>query len=95
MSAFIDGVVEQLNAKLSGGFDGSVKFAVEGEGTILINEDGASASDGDADCTITAEADVFKALFDGDLDPTSAFMTGKVKLDGDMGTAMKLQSIFS
>jgi putative sterol carrier protein len=31
----------------------------------------------------------------GDLNPTSAFMSGKLKLDGDMGTAMKLGSALS
>ena len=34
--------------------------------------------------------DTFQEMFAGDLDPTAAFMTGKIKLDGDMGVAMKL-----
>ena len=31
--------------------------------------------------------------FEGELDPTAAFMTGKIKIDGDMGQAMKLSQL--
>ena len=51
--------------------------------------------DGDADCTITASQDTFQELFDGELDPTAAFMTGKIKIDGDMGVAMKLGQLLA
>jgi putative sterol carrier protein len=37
--------------------------------------------------------DTFQELFDGDLDPTAAYMTGKIKIDGDLGQAMKLSQI--
>ncbi|MEM6944726.1 MAG: SCP2 sterol-binding domain-containing protein [Pseudomonadota bacterium] len=39
---------------------------------------------------MSGDLDTFRDLFDGALDPTSAFMTGKIKIDGDMGAAMKL-----
>jgi putative sterol carrier protein len=35
----------------------------------------------------------FESLLAGDLDPTTAFMMGKLKVDGDMGIAMKLSSV--
>ena len=38
--------------------------------------------------------DDFQALISGNLNPMSAFMSGKIKVDGDMGVAMKLQSLF-
>jgi putative sterol carrier protein len=41
---------------------------------------------------MTADADTFQDILSGALNPTSAFMSGKLKLDGDMGTAMKLGS---
>ncbi|MGA8017066.1 MAG: SCP2 sterol-binding domain-containing protein [Candidatus Dormiibacterota bacterium] len=44
--------------------------------------------------TITMAASDFVALAGGQLDPTMAFMTGKLKVKGDMGLAMKLQSLF-
>ena len=34
--------------------------------------------------------ETFHEMFEGELDPTAAFMTGKIKIDGDMGVAMKL-----
>lgn len=95
MSEVINEAVVALNAKLAqGGFDGSVKFEIEGEGAVRVDETGASASDADADCTISASAETFRRLLEGDLNPAGAFMSGKLKVDGDMGTAMRLGSVF-
>jgi arginyl-tRNA synthetase len=41
----------------SDGFDGSIKVDIEGEGCIMIDENGARAGDEDADCTLTADAE--------------------------------------
>lgn len=90
MSDAIETAVAALNAKIEGGFDGLAKFVIGDEGAIMIDSDGARAGDEDADVTLTADADVFQAIFDGDTNPTAAFMTGKLKIDGDMGLAMKL-----
>ena len=94
MSEIVNAAVKALNAKLGGtGIDGSVKFVIEDEGSVRIDEDGASADDGEADCTLTASAETFQSLLDGDLDPTGAFMSGKLTVDGDMGLAMRLGSL--
>ncbi|WP_019955649.1 SCP2 sterol-binding domain-containing protein [Yoonia vestfoldensis] len=96
MSDVVNEAVTQLNAKMDGnGFDGSAKFVIENEGTIIIDQSGARAADDDADVTLTATADVFKAILDDELNPTTAFMTGKLSVDGDMGMAMKLTSVLS
>ena len=92
MSDVISGAVEALSAKMSGGFSGSAKFVIEGEGAIMVDGDGVRAGDEDADVTLTAEADVFEAILSGDMDPTGAFMSGKLTVDGDMGMAMQLGS---
>ncbi|MFZ1510297.1 MAG: SCP2 sterol-binding domain-containing protein, partial [Tabrizicola sp.] len=47
----------------------------------------------EADVTLTADADVFRAILDGEMNPTMAFMTGKLAVDGSMGLAMKLGSV--
>ena len=49
-----------------------------------------SAGDGEADVTISADADTFAEMLSGDLDPTGAYMSGRLRIDGDMGLAMKL-----
>nr|WP_246558068.1 SCP2 sterol-binding domain-containing protein [Roseovarius nubinhibens] len=76
-------------------FDGSAKFVIEGEGAVIIDEAGARAADDEADVTLTADADTFQSIMSGDLDPTAAFMTGKLAVDGDMGMAMKLGSVLA
>lgn len=49
----------------------------------------------DADCIVSVGLEDFLALTKGQLNPMTAVMTGKVKIKGDMGTAMKLNSLFS
>ena len=90
MSDVIDQAVEKLNAKLGDGFDGSAKFVIEDEGTIVMDDQGARAADVPADVTLTADSDTFQQLLGGELDPTAAFMQGRLKVDGDMATAMRL-----
>jgi putative sterol carrier protein len=63
---------------------------------VRIDEAGASADAGaDADCTLTANAETFESLLAGDLDPTGAFMSGRLTVDGDMGLAMRLGSLLA
>jgi len=95
MSDVIDAAVAALNEKISGGFDGLAKFVLGDEGTIMIDSNGARAADEEADVTLIAEPDVFQAILEGDTNPTAAFMTGKLKVDGDMSMAMKLGSVLS
>ncbi|MBB5515405.1 putative sterol carrier protein [Rubricella aquisinus] len=95
MSAVIDAAVAALKEKFGadGIEDGSVKFQIEGEGAVRVDASGVSADDSDADVTLMADADTFQEMMSGDLNPTSAFMTGKLKIDGDMGLAMKLATV--
>jgi putative sterol carrier protein len=92
MSEVIDAAVSALQARLAGGFDGVAKFVVSGEGALMIDGTGVRAGDEEADVTLTADADTFKAILDGDLNPTAAFMSGKLTVDGNMGLAMQLGS---
>lgn len=95
MSDIIDKAVEALNEKIGNGFDGLAKFVLGDEGAVMIDSDGARAGDEDADVTLTAATEVFQGILDGDTNPTAAFMTGKLSIDGDMGLAMKLASFLS
>lgn len=93
MSEMIDAAVKALAAKLTGGFDGVAKFVIPGHGAIMLDGAGVRPGDDEADVTLTAEADVFRSILEGDTNPTMAFMTGKLKVDGNMGLAMKLGSV--
>lgn len=95
MSEMIEKAVEAMNAKIDGGFDSTAKFVIEGEGSIMLDADGARAGDEEADVTLTASADTFRAILDGEMNATMAFMTGKLSVDGSMGVAMKLGSVLS
>lgn len=98
MSEIVEAAVTALNRRLDGaGVDGVVRFVIEDEGALLIGADGATAdgSGSDADCTLTASAETFEDLLAGDLDPTAAFMSGRLKVEGDMGLAMKLGTLLS
>ena len=80
----------------AGGLDKSVKFDFNGGGNVYAHgTDVHVDSDTDADCTISVDKDDFVALAEGNLDPMMAFMSGKLKVAGDMSVAMGLQSIFS
>ena len=77
------------------GLGGTLKFDFGEPGSVLI--DGKSTpntvSDGDgknADCTISVSLETFEKMVKGELDGTSAFMQGKLRVAGDMGLAMKL-----
>jgi putative sterol carrier protein len=96
MSDVIAKAVAELNKKLgTDGFDGSAKFVIDGEGSIVLDGSGAHAGDDETDVTLTANAETFQAILSGDLNATAAFMTGRLKLDGDMGSAMRLGSVLA
>ena len=73
-------------------------FDIEGAGTWTVKvADGAvTVTDGaeDADCTFSATEETFEKIASGEQNATTAYMTGKLKIKGDMGAAMKLQKIF-
>ena len=96
MSNVIDDAVAALKEKMSNtSFEGSAKFEIESEGSIVISGGSEYASDDPADVTFTASVEIFEEIFNGELEPTAAFMTGKLKIDGDMGTAMRLANVFT
>ena len=69
-----------------------------GDNKIVIDGTGAgnvvSTEDRETDCTVTMNEETFLAVADGSQNPMMAFMSGKIKVKGDMGVATKMQSLF-
>lgn len=96
---FFDGLAARTDTSKLAGMKNSYLFDIEGEGQWLVNvADGSvdvSEGGGDADATISTSSETFEKIVAGDQNPTTAYMTGKLKIKGDMGAAMKLQKLFS
>ncbi len=98
-------MLEQLTEKMRNAFAEKtplgfpIKFDLGEEGTIHV--DGAASpmvvsnEDGPADTTFGVSLEDLSAMLDGDLPPMSAFMSGKLKVDGDMTKAMQVSGLFS
>lgn len=95
-------IITQMGAALgaNSGLGGTLKFDFGDAGSVLI--DGKSTpncvSDGagkTADTTISLSLDTFEKMVKGELDGTSAFMQGKLRVAGDMSLAMKLGPILA
>lgn len=94
----IDTIIEKITeqAAKAAPIGDTIKFMLDDQ-AILIDGTGdsntVSKEDGEASCTITTTSDTFAQLQSGDLNPMAAVMGGKVKIAGDMGLAMKLQTL--
>ena len=65
------------------------------EGVVMLDgiANQATEEDGEADTTIKVSWDDWEAMAGGQLDGMTAFMQGKLKVEGDMSNAMQLQSV--
>ena len=80
------------------GMNNTYVFDIEGAGvwTVAVADGAITVNEGasDADCTFSASEETFEKIASGEQNATTAYMTGKLKIKGDMGAAMKLQKIF-
>jgi putative sterol carrier protein len=80
------------------GMNNTYVFDIEGAGvwTVAVADGAITVTEGasDADCTFSASEETFEKIASGEQNATTAYMTGKLKIKGDMGAAMKLQKIF-
>jgi putative sterol carrier protein len=95
---FFETLEARADASKTAGMTNSYIFDIEGAGkwTVKVEEGKVSVSEGgeDADAVITTSGETFEKIVSGEQNPTSAYMTGKLKVKGDMGAAMKLQKLF-
>jgi putative sterol carrier protein len=95
---FFETLASRVDPAKAAGLTASYRFEIEGSGTwtvdvddgvVSVSEDGA-----DADCTITTSSETFLRIANREQNPTAAYMSGKLKVKGDMSQAMKLQKLF-
>ena len=95
---FFEGLAERADASKTAGMNNTYVFDIEGAGTwtVSVQDGSVDVTEGGegGDCTISASADDFMKIVRGEQNPTTAYMSGKLKIKGDMGAAMKLQKLF-
>jgi putative sterol carrier protein len=95
---FFETLEGRVDESRTAGMTATYLFEVDGAGTwtVDVNDGKLTVTEGgnEADTTITVSEDNFAQLISGDLNPTTAYMTGKLKVKGDMSAAMKLQKLF-
>jgi putative sterol carrier protein len=95
---FFESLPSRVDASRTAGVNKSYVFDIEGAGVwkVDVTDAGVEVTEGggDADVTIHASEETFRAIAEGKQNPTTAFMTGKLKIDGDMSAAMMLQKLF-
>jgi putative sterol carrier protein len=95
---FFDKLESRADGAKLAGMTNSYVFDIEGEGlwrvAVADGKLAVSEGGGDADATISTSSETFEKIVSGEQNPTTAYMTGKLKIKGDMSAAMKLQKIF-
>ena len=95
---FFETLPSEADMSKTEGMNNSYAFDIEGAGqwTVKVEDGAVHVVEGaeDADVTISASQEVFQKINAGEQNPTTAYMTGKVKIKGDMGAALKLQKLF-
>ena len=96
----LEGVTESIRRKVEGSttFGSVLKLDMGEAGVVVVDGSRGPARVHNephaAECTISASLADVEAIFARTLDPMEAFSLGKLQLDGDLGVAMKLSSIF-
>jgi putative sterol carrier protein len=95
---FFEQLPSRVDPAKTAGMNNSYVFDIQdvGQWTVRVEDGTVSVSEGtaDVDCTISGSQETFEKLVAGEQNPTTAYMTGKIKIKGDMGAAMKLQKLF-
>jgi putative sterol carrier protein len=96
---FFEGLEGRVDDSKTAGMNNTYVFDIEdaGQWTVAVRDGKVAVAEGvsdSADCTISATEDTFVRIANGEQNPTTAYMTGKLKVKGDMSAAMKLQKLF-
>ncbi len=84
-----------LDPKAKGQIKGIAKLEIADEGSVMLSENGAVIADDVADVVLKASAETFRAILSGDQNPVMAYMSGKLKVDGNAQRALKVSGILT
>ena len=89
-----DDIPQELRDRVAASdFDAVMKFDCGDDGVLVINKKEVTREDMEADCTIKISRKNLEKLMKGQLNPMTAFLTGKIKVEGDTSVALSLQSL--
>jgi putative sterol carrier protein len=95
---FFETLETRVDPSKTAGMTNSYLFDIDGAGQWKVDVDDGKVTvtegAGEADTTLTASEETFQKIANGEQNATAAYMTGKLKIKGDMGAAMKLQKLF-
>jgi putative sterol carrier protein len=95
---FFEGLPGRIDPERARTLDVSYRFDIEGAGSWRLEADGERAivteSDAPADCVIRTDENTFLRIVRGEQSPMGAYMTGKVRVEGDLGLALRLREVF-
>lgn len=91
----------KFDADAAGDWSAKVVYKVEGDGggswVVAVEGGSCTVTEGDADdatATVETDAETWVGIAEGTVEPTTAFMTGKIRIQGNMADVMKSQSVF-
>ena len=90
MDEIAAGIAKGLKGK---SFEGSLKFDCGEEGVVILKDGAVLTVDQDTDCTLKLSKTNLEKLLLGKLNPMTGVMTGKLKISGDMPTALRLAKL--
>jgi putative sterol carrier protein len=95
---FFEDLPGRIGPERAGTLDASYRFDIDGAGSWRLEADGektvVTESEAPADCVIRTDENTFLRIVRGEQSPMGAYMTGKVKVEGDLGFALRLREVF-
>lgn len=100
LNTIFDAMPERFQSEKAGDLDMTIQFDLSGDGGgqwyVRVKDGAIDVEQGSADspaATMKMDADEFTKMSNGELNPMMAFMSGKIKVDGDLNSLMKFQTL--